>query len=281
MTLTRTDDPLEPVLHALAEAARPPALQNFRDAALSADNKAAAGYDPVTEADRAAEDAMRAVLAAQRPRDGILGEERGRSAGESGLSWVLDPIDGTRAYIVGAPSWGVLAGLRDDTGAAPRARLGMMDQPWTGDRFWGDGTSAWTARPGFSDGTETPRRLSVGPCAALEEARICSTFPEVGTAEEAAAFHALAARCRLTRYGLDCTAYALLAAGCVDLVVEAGLHAYDILALIPIVEGAGGIVTTWEGGPALEGGRILAAATPALHAAAMAALQDSMTPGGC
>lgn len=272
MSLPCTDDPLEPVLHALAEAARPAALQTFRDLSLAADNKAAQGFDPVTAADRAAEDAMRAVLAAERPSDGILGEERGASAGETGLSWVLDPIDGTRAYICGAPTWGVLAGLRDATGDAPRARLGMMDQPWTGDRFWGDGASAWTARPGMTDGTETPRRLAASACAAIGDARICSTFPEVGTEEERALFHALAARCRLTRYGLDCTAYALLAAGCVDLVVEAGLHAYDILALIPLIEGAGGVVTTWDGRPALEGGRILAAANPGLHALALEAL---------
>ena len=273
MTLIRTDDALEPVLHALADAARAPALSRFRAPDLAAENKAAAGFDPVTEADRAAETAMRAVLAERRPEDGVLGEEYGRASGVSGIDWVLDPIDGTRAYIIGAPTWGVLIGVQDATGPAPRARLGAMDQPWTGDRFWGDGAAAWTARPGASDGTETPRRLRASACDALAEARICTTFPEVGTEAERDAFHALAARCRLTRYGLDCTAYALLAAGCVDLVVEAGLNAYDILALIPIVEGAGGVVTTWDGAPALSGGRILAAANPALHAAAMAALR--------
>ncbi|MGG7567233.1 inositol monophosphatase family protein [Rhodovulum sp. DZ06] len=278
MPLACTDDALEPVLHALADAARAPALRHFRNPELAADNKDAAGYDPVTAADRETEDAMRAVLAGLRPDDGILGEERGASEGTSGLRWVIDPIDGTRAYVIGAPTWGVLVGLRDDTGGAPRARLGAMDQPWTGDRFWGDGRSAWAARPGL-DGpaggpTDGPRRIRASGCTALADARICSTFPEVGSKAEGAAFAALAARCRLTRYGLDCTAYALLAAGCVDLVVEAGLNAYDIMPLLPIIEGAGGVVTTWAGGPALDGGRVIAAATPALHAAALELLSS-------
>lgn len=266
-------DPLMQAAHALADVARVPALRHFREAGLAADNKAGpVGYDPVTAADRAAEDAMRDALARLRPEDGILGEERGVSEGTSGLTWVLDPIDGTRAYVVGAPTWGVLIGLRD----AERAVLGVMDQPWTGERFWGDGAEAWAARPGLEGAPgAAPRRLATRSAASLEEARICSTFPEVGTPEEREAFHALARRCRLTRYGLDCTAYALLAAGHVDLVVEAGLQPYDILALIPIVEGAGGVITTWDGAPALSGGRVLAAANRRLHDAAMNALADA------
>lgn len=250
--------------HRAADAARVPILRIFRAEGLSADNKAGPdAFDPVTEADRAAETAIRAVLADDRPSDGILGEEGGAQAGVSGMTWVIDPIDGTRAFLIGAPTWGVLIGLNDGT----RAVLGVMDQPWTRERFWGDGAAAWHARDG-----EPPRRLRARQGVTLAEARLCSTFPEVGAAEERAGFERVRDRVRLTRYGLDCTGYALIAAGGVDLVIEAGLFAYDIQALIPIIEGAGGVVTTWDGGDPMQGGRILAAASPALHAEAMALL---------
>ncbi|MFT4792733.1 MAG: histidinol phosphatase-like enzyme (inositol monophosphatase family) [Paracoccaceae bacterium] len=262
-------DPLLAIAHAAADAARGPALRHFRTAGLSADNKAAPGaFDPVTAADREVEAAMRAVFAELAPEDGVIGEEQAATTGSSGRTWVVDPIDGTRAFLIGAPTWGVLIGLQDGA----RARLGIMDQPWTGDRFWGDGHAAWAARPGAQDGTQTPMRLMTRATAALADALISTTFPEVGTPEEAAKFARLSAKTRLTRYGLDCTAYALLAAGHLDVVAEAGLQPYDILALIPIIEGAGGIVTTWDGAPALSGGRILAAANADLHAQAMAAL---------
>ena len=249
------------VAHRAADAARPAVLRHFRAEGLAVDDKGEAGrYDPVTAADRAAEAAIRAVLAAERPGDAVLGEEDGHAAGTSGLTWVVDPIDGTRAFLIGAPTWGVLIALED--GARPV--VGLMDQPFTRERFWGLGGEAWWRRDG-----EAPRRLTARRGVPLAEARLCTTFPEVGTPEEGAAFARLSRRVRLTRYGLDCTAYALLAAGGVDLVVEAGLQAYDIQALMPIIEGAGGIVTTWEGGDARRGGRILAAATPELHRAAM------------
>jgi histidinol phosphatase-like enzyme (inositol monophosphatase family) len=264
-------DPRFKIAHVAADAARASALRHFRALGLSADNKAGPGaFDPVTVADRDVEAAMRAVFARMAPEDGVIGEEQAATAGTSGMTWVVDPIDGTRAFLIGAPTWGVLIGLQD----GDRARLGIMDQPWTGDRFWGDGTAAYAARPGMTDGTETPRRLRTRATADLADALIATTFPEVGTPEEGAKFARLAARTRLTRYGLDCTAYALLAAGHLDVVAEAGLQPYDILALIPIIEGAGGIVTTWDGAPALSGGRILAAANADLHAQAMAALAD-------
>lgn len=249
--------------HRAADAARAPCLAHFRAEGLTADNKDGAGYDPVTAADREAEAAIRAVLARERPEDGVLGEETGRTEGSSGAVWVVDPIDGTRAFLIGAPTWGVLIGLRK----GGRPALGLMDQPHVGERFWGDGAGAWVRR----DGGE-PRRLRTRAGIGLSEARLCSTFPEVGTAEERAAFEQVRDRVRLVRYGLDCTGYALLAAGGVDLVIEAGLHAYDIQALIPIIEGAGGVVTTWDGGDPQDGGRILAAGSAALHAEAMAVL---------
>lgn len=248
--------------HAVADAARVPALAHFRALGLAAENKDAAGFDPVTKADREAELAMRAVLAKRRPDDAILGEEFGHQPGTSGLTWVLDPIDGTRAYISGTPTWGVLIAV--NAGAAPV--FGIIDQPYIGERFAG-GFGATSL-----DGPHGSFPIRVRPCDGLAEATIFTTFPEVGAVAERDGFHRLAQQCRLTRYGMDCYAYALLAAGQVDLVVEAGLSSYDIQGPIAVIEGAGGIVTDWQGGPAHAGGRVLAAGSKAVHAAALAIL---------
>lgn len=253
--------------HALADAARPVVLRHFRGPRLSAENKRAEGFDPVTEADRAGERAMRAALAGLRPEDAILGEEYGASAGTSGLTWVLDPIDGTRAYMSGTPTWGVLIAVSDAAGPL----YGIIDQPYTGERFEGGLGHARLSGP------HGRAPLAVSPAPALAEATLFSTFPEVGTPEEGAAFAALSRQVRLTRYGLDCYAYGLLAAGQIDLVVEAGLQPYDIHAPIAVIEAAGGIVTDWQGRPAHGGGRVLAAASRALHAAALEVL--SRAPG--
>jgi histidinol phosphatase-like enzyme (inositol monophosphatase family) len=248
---------------ALADAAAARALPLFRSRDLVADNKAGGlRFDPVTEADREAERAMRAILGERRPEDGILGEEFGSVAGESGLTWVLDPIDGTRAFLSGAPSWGILIGL--DAGAGPV--MGLIDQPYTRERFIGGFGRAFLRR----DGAETP--LGVRPCAALAEAVLYTTFPEIGTEAERAGFEAVKAQVRLTRYGLDCYAYALVALGQVDLVIEAGLFAYDVQGPQAVIEAAGGIVTDWRGGPAHRGGRIIAAGDRRVHAAALEVL---------
>ncbi|MDO5371080.1 inositol monophosphatase family protein [Paracoccus sp. (in: a-proteobacteria)] len=247
---------------ALADVARVETLRHFRSPLLAPDNKDAAGFDPVTEADRACERAMRAILADRRPDDAILGEEYGPSPGTSGLTWVLDPIDGTRAYLCGAPTWGVLIGVTDPQGPV----YGLIDQPWTGERFEGGlGLARLTAPQG-------DRPLGVRQGVGLEQATLMTTYPEVGTAADSAAFRRVASRVRLTRYGFDCYAYALLAMGQVDLVIEAGLQPYDIVAPIAVIEAAGGIVTDWQGGPAHGGGRVIAAATPELHAAALGLL---------
>ncbi|MBR9763116.1 MAG: histidinol-phosphatase [Rhodobacteraceae bacterium] len=248
----------------MADAARAAILPHFRRADLGEDNKLAGGYDPVTEADRAAEQAMRAVLARRRPRDAILGEEYGHVAGESGLTWVLDPIDGTRGFVSGTPTWGVLIGLND----GERVLMGMVDQPYTGERFWGGfGQARMTGPLGA-------RTLTTRATETLEEAVIFTTFPEVGTPRDAEGFRAVASRCKLTRYGMDCYAYALVAAGQVDLVIEAGLHPYDVQGPIGVIEAAGGLVTDWLGGPALQGGQVLAAANPRIHRAALDLLAD-------
>ena len=247
------------VAHELADLARPETLRHFR-AGVSSDNKAGpGGFDPVTVADRAAEKVMRDHLAQVRPDDGILGEEYGVKDGTSGITWVLDPIDGTRGYISGTPTWGVLISASSADGPL----YGIVDQPYIAERFSGGWGEAIVNGP---MGTST---LSTSPIRRLDQSTILTTFPEVGTDAERAAFHDVAARTQLTRYGMDCYGYALLAAGQVDLVIEAGLNPYDIHAPIAVVEAAGGIVTDWSGGPAHDGGRALAAANADLHAAAL------------
>jgi len=247
--------------HALADAARPETMRHFR-IGTAAYNKRADGFDPVTEGDRAAERAMRAVLAIRRPDDAILGEEFGASAGSTGLTWVLDPIDGTRAYLAGAPSWGVLVAVSDADGPI----LGLIDQPHIQERFYGGPDGArYTGPTGDRD-------IRVAPDRPLSDAILMTTFPEVGSAAERDAFARVSAEVRLTRYGLDCYAYALLAMGQVDLVIEAGLQPYDIQGPMAVIHAAGGIVTDWTGGPARDGGRVIAASGPALHRAAMAHL---------
>ncbi len=247
----------------MADAARAVILPFFRQSNLEAENKLDAGFDPVTIADREAEKAMRAVLAERRPDDGILGEEFGSSTGTSGRTWVLDPIDGTRGFISGTPTWGVLIALGNESGPF----LGVIDQPYIGERFVGaDGQAHMTGPTGTT-------RIATRRTRSLSDAVIFTTFPEVGTPQEGEAFHAVAQNAKLTRYGMDCYAYALLAAGQIDLVVEAGLNAYDIQAPIALIQAAGGIVTDWQGNPAHDGGRALAAANPDIHAAALEILR--------
>ncbi|GGD26767.1 inositol monophosphatase family protein [Sinisalibacter lacisalsi] len=259
---SQTRDELLTTALALADAARPATLAHFRDGALVADNKHQDGFDPVTAADRDAETAMRAVLARLRPEDAILGEEFGFQPGSSGLTWVLDPVDGTRAFLSGTPTWGVLIAVGDDAGP----RLGLIDQPFIGERFLGGFGEAW------AEGPQGRRPLATRAPRPLSEAILFTTFPEVGSTAEAAAFGDLAGRVKLTRYGLDCYAYALVALGQIDLVVEAGLQAYDIQAPMAVIEAAGGVVTDWRGGSARDGGRVLAAANAEIHAAALEVL---------
>ena len=250
--------------HDMADAARAAILPHFRARDLIDDNKETDGYDPVTVADRAAELAMRDVLARLRPDDGILGEEFGAVTGSTGLTWVLDPIDGTRGFVSGTPTWGVLIAVGDDNGPF----FGIVDQPYIGERFIGGlGEASVTGPLGVSPlRTRTTREL--------RNAIVFSTFPEVGTESEGAAFRRVAQQCKLTRYGTDCYAYALIAAGQIDLVIEAGLHAYDIQAPLAVIEAAGGVVTNWQGGNVHDGGQVLAAANAELHAAALSLLSS-------
>ncbi|MCF6232665.1 MAG: histidinol-phosphatase [Rhodobacteraceae bacterium] len=252
------------IAHLMADAARLAILPYFRTSGLKAENKLTSGYDPVTVADREAETAMRDILQRLRPDDGIWGEEFGQVAGTSGRTWVLDPIDGTRGFVSGTPTWGVLIALSDADGPF----LGMIDQPYIGERFVG--------APGVAEmtGPQGKAALATRATTSLDQAILYSTFPEVGTKADRAGFEAVSAQALLTRYGMDCYAYALVAAGQIDLVIEATLNAYDVQGPIAVVQAAGGIVTDWRGGPAHQGGRILAAANAQIHAAALEILQD-------
>jgi myo-inositol-1(or 4)-monophosphatase len=248
------------------------AILPFFRTAIVADDKANGGpFDPVTEADRAAEIAMRRLIETTFPGHGIIGEEFGSCREDAEYVWVLDPIDGTKSFICGLPMWGTLIGL------AHRGRpcYGLMHQPFTRERFFGDCEAAFwrgPARGAGQGGTSEKRKLTVRPCASLREATLMTTSPLLIDPALRENFHRVERQTRLSRYGGDCYAYCALAAGHVDLVIETNLNAYDIVALIPIVEGAGGIVTTWEGGVAAKGGAIVAAGDRRAHEAAMAVL---------
>jgi myo-inositol-1(or 4)-monophosphatase len=247
--------------HLLADRAGEVILPQFRKK-IAVTNKAKLGaYDPVTVADKRAERAISRLIAEHFPDHGITGEEHGSARPDARFRWVIDPIDGTRAFITGSPLWGTLIGLLDD--GAPI--LGLMDQPFTRERAW-SGAGASFAR----DGDGTARRIKTRTCRDLASAVLMTTSPEMfAKGAESERFARLQAKARMTRFGGDCYAYILLAQGFVDLVVEAGLQSYDVVALIPIIERAGGRMTTWDGAPATNGGRIVAAGDPRLHAQAL------------
>jgi len=245
----------------LARAAAAETLPRFRQGG-DVINKYQTGFDPVTEADRAAEQAIRAIISAEFPDHGIVGEEFGTQKSDSRYNWVIDPIDGTRSFICGLPLWGTLVGLTLDG----RAVAGMMAQPFTGELFYADGNGS------SYEGPDGKRSLGVRRSSSLAEATLCTTSPWLFNETRRPLYNRVEAAVRLARYGTDCYAYCQLAAGNVDLVIESGLNSYDIVALIPIIEQAGGIITTWTGERAENGGDIVAAATPELHAQAMALL---------
>ena len=252
-------DTLIKVMHKAADAARLAILPLFRRSGLETFNKVTKGFDPVTRADKAAEQAVWTILADARPEDGIFGEEIVNLKSKSGLTWVVDPIDGTRGFVSGTPTWGVLIALADEEGPF----LGVVDQPYIGERFIGGfGTAE-------SQGPLGKQVLSTRENTCLSEAILFTTFPEVGDDQDYAGFRAVHDKVKFVRYGMDCYAYALLAAGHIDLVIEAGLQAYDIQAPIALIEAAGGNVTNWTGGPAHTGGQVVAASNRSLLKAAL------------
>lgn len=240
------------------------AILPFFRTAMAAHNKAAGGqFDPVTEGDRVAEMVMRRMIAEVFPDHGIVGEEFGSDRPDAEFVWVLDPIDGTRAFMSGLPVWGTLIGLM--RGGTPA--YGLMHQPFTRERYFGDGKSAHYRGP------EGGRSIRVRSCGDLADATLMATSPRQFRGADLSAFERVEQQVRLTRFGCDCYAYCMLASGHVDLVIEAGLQAYDIVALIPIIEGAGGIVTDWDGNVAAHGGRIIASGDRRIHDAALALLR--------
>lgn len=243
--------------HSLADTAEDAILPYFRKP-ITVVNKAQRGaFDPVTAADQSAERAIARALVKRWPDHGLIGEEFGNMHESARLQWAIDPIDGTRAFIMGSPLWGTLIGLLD--GQSPV--LGVMNQPFTGERFW---SSAKKAHVRIGNGRG--RRITTRHCPRLADAIVSTTHPDLfATGKELDAFARLKAKARMTRYGGDCYAYCLLAAGFIDVVLEAGLKPFDVIALIPIIERAGGRITTWDGKPATAGGRIVAVGDPRLH----------------
>ncbi len=234
------------------------AIRPFYRCGIGAELKGDAS--PVTVADRTAEQAMHGLLAQRFPDHGILGEEFGWDRPGARFRWVLDPIDGTRAFITGRPTFGVLVALLD--GDTPI--LGVIDQPITGERWVGV-----AGRPTRFRGAHG--RAGCRPCPALGEAELSCTAPEIFTAGQEAAWRRLAGATRRTSWGGDCYAYGLLALGGIDVIAEAGLKLWDWAALVPVIEGAGGRVTDWAGGPLCPDGdgSVLAVGDPALTAAAV------------
>ena len=253
---------LELGLEIAAEAGRE-ILPYFRTE-LSIVNKRTDGhFDPVTEADRAAEQVIRARLAERLPEHGVFGEEFGHESG-NGLTWVIDPIDGTRAFMTGMLHWGVLLALFD----GEKPILGVMHQPFTGEFFYGDNLSAHYRR-----GDET-RRLATSASSDIEEAVLTTTSPRLlSDPGERAGFDRLEAAVKLSKYGGDCYIYAMLAMGYVDIALDGSLQPYDIQAIMPIIRGAGGVVTTASGGDASMGGFVVAASSREIHAQALKYLQ--------
>jgi myo-inositol-1(or 4)-monophosphatase len=237
-------------------------LPFFRTALCVNDKGVPGAFDPVTAADHAAETAMRTLIRRTFPDHGIIGEEFGAEREDAEYVWVLDPIDGTKSFISGMPVWGTLIALT----RLGEPVFGMMNQPFIGERFSGDGGAASYRGPA---GT---RELRARPCPRLDEAILYTTSPRLMNAADRAAFGRVEDAVQLSRYGGDCYAYCMLAAGHADLVVETELKPYDVLPLVPIITGAGGIVTNWENGPPHAGGRIIAAGDARLHAAALALL---------
>ena len=216
---------------------------------------------PVTIADRETEAAMRALLARTRPQDGILGEEHGRERLDAEYLWVIDPIDGTKAFITGMPVFGTLIGLLH----RGRPVLGVIDQPILGERWLG-AAGAPTTMNG--------KAIRTRPCPSLDKAFLYSTAPDMFRGADAVAYERVRGKVRQPRFGGDCYAYGLLTMGFADLVIEASLQPYDYCAVIPVVEGAGGVMTDWQGKALTieSDGRVVAAGDRAAHAQALAAL---------
>lgn len=248
----------------LADAAAQVTLPFFRNP-VAVENKLTDGFDPVTEADRNAEKAIRQLIETQYPSHAISGEEFDDKTGDD-FEWVIDPIDGTRAFISGMPTWGTLIGLNYNQTPI----LGIMDQPFTGERYMAaDGLGATLIHSGKR------QNLTTRPCAKIEDAILATTTPDLfADTRGHDAWARVSRRVKLTRYGGDCYNYALLASGQIDVVMEQGLKNVDIQPLIAIIEQAGGIITDWQGGPAHNGGTAISCGDRQLHTKLLALLNN-------
>jgi myo-inositol-1(or 4)-monophosphatase len=225
-----------------------------------------AQWDPVTEGDRAGERVIRALIEKHHPTHGIIGEEYGTKQGSSALTWILDPVDGTRAFVIGLPTWTTLIGLYED--AEPR--LGVMYQPFVGDMFYGNPQGAWLNHRGHTEPIRA-RATSV-----LSDAALGTTTPHLYKGRDRAGFERLRDSVKVTRYGGDAYFFALVAAGHLDIAMDPGLQIHDIAALIPIIRGAGGHVGTWADSDPHKGGHVLTAASETLfHAARNKMLENA------
>jgi len=266
-----TRDEFETFAHKLADAAANATLPHFRSG-LAVENKEAGeeyddgAFDPVTVADRAAEEAIRDLIFATYPDHGMHGEEFGVVTGAGEYEWVVDPIDGTRSFVSGVPLWTTIIGLRKNGVPA----FGMVDQPYVGDRFWGGAGSALSRHV-----EGTPRQIKTRACAGLADATLMTTAPQaLKGSGDLDRYQRVERAVQLARYGADGYAYCLLAAGQIDLVIESGLQAYDVVGLIPIIEAAGGVITSWSGDSANEGGTAVAAGDRRIHQAALELLNN-------
>jgi histidinol-phosphatase len=268
MTL-QIDDETIAFAHTLADAAGVVIRPYFRRAIEVVDKGKLAGktaFDPVTEADRNAETAIRLLIKERYPNDGILGEEHGRDEGTSGRVWILDPIDGTRAFITARHTWGTLIALCD----GDKPVLGVIDQPVLRERFIGYPGTATFASP------EGTKPLSARACPDLASAVVSTTHPwGYFDPKQRAAFENLCNKARMSYFGGDCYGYALLAMGFIDVIAEGRLAPWDVAALIPVIENAGGIVTDWKGNRFSNGGSVLACGDRRVHAEAVALLKNS------
>lgn len=264
----------------MADAAGAAILPHFR-ALQQVENKlensvsgSRGSYDPVTIGDRNAELAIREVIERCCPQDGIYGEEFGYKETQSGLTWVLDPIDGTRGFVCGLTTWGTLISLYDGR----RSVLGVIDQPVMGERFvgiFGATTANDQSVPvqAYVENRGVRQSVNCSDTQSIEESLLCITSPGIYHGDKWPLYEKLTGAVASTRYGTDCYGYAMLACGYVDLVIEPGLEPYDIQALVPLIEAAGGVITDWSGAAVTGGGDIVAAATAELHHQALSLIK--------
>jgi len=234
----------------LADLARTITVPLFADPKGVVNKETGGGYDPVTQADIDAEKVLRAAILEAFPDDGIEGEEFEDHLGSNDYLWTLDPIDGTRAFVAGVPVWSTLIAVSIEGEPC----LGMIDLPALSKRYIGTGDRAWLETPGAPE-----KELKASPCPEIRDGILGCTAPfGMFRPGELAAFKIIGSGTKFMRLGLDALGYGLLAEGRMDIIVEAGMKPCDVRALIPIVEGAGGKLTNWEGGSAKDGGRVVA-----------------------